>query len=379
MKSIKYLGFFLAATVSATVWLCALSGASQTAIQLQTDPPLNQVIPATAPTQLTLQAVDSNQTPLANANIQLRLLTPAKSPWFTSDFPIVEGTTLLELESAAPSGKLQFEQTLPIRGTYRAEVRVTPQLAGAFEPFEQVISFAIPENPVKYRNLAILAVILLLVGLGGGWVLGGNQSPQAGEIAPQPARMLLSGVTVLAIVVLLTINMSAELAESHAGNPMFPTAPATPTVQQAQNVQVQLAGATESTVGQLATQTVKITDAATDEPLPDVAVKLQVVGLEDNKPVFNFIGQSNQTGELTWQQQLFDGAPHQVTATVAPIAGSPRQFSPIRVAHRVEVEGIAPPLYIRFISLVYFTAFFTASLIAGIVLRRHWLQQSGSA
>lgn len=373
MKLIKYLGFFLAAAVSAIVWLCALPGVSQTAIQLQTNPPLNQVVPATAPTQLTIQVVDSNQAPLANANIQLRLLTPAKSPWFTSDFPIVEGTTLLELDAAAPSGKLQFEQTLPIRGTYRAEVRVTPQLAGAFEPFEQVISFAVPENPVKYRNLAILAAILLLSGLGSGWVLGGNQSPQAGEIAPQPARMLLSGATILAIVVLLTINISAELAESHAGNPMASmasTAPTAPAIQQTQNVRVQLAGATEATVGQLAIQTVKVTDAETGAPLPDVAVKLQVVKLEDNEPVFSFSGQPNQAGELTWQQQLFDGAPHQVTATVAPIVGNPRQFSPIQIAHQVEVEGIAPPLYIRFISLIYFTAFFTASLIAGIVLRR---------
>lgn len=374
MKLIKYLGFFLAAAVSAIVWLCALPGVSQTAIQLQTNPPLNQVVPATAPTQLTMQVVDSNQAPLANANIQLRLLTPAKSPWFTSDFPIVEGTTLLELDAAAPSGKLQFAQTLPIRGTYRAEVRVTPQLAGAFEPFEQIISFAVPENPVKYRNLAILAAILLLSGLGSGWVLGGNQSLQAGEIAPQPARMLLSGATIFAIVVLLTINITAELAESHAGNPMASTAPTAPAVQQTQNVRVQLAGATEATVGQLATQTVKITDAATSAPLPDVAVKLQVVGLEDNEPVFSFVGQPNQAGELTWQQQLFDGAPHQVTATVAPIVGNPRQFSPIQIAHQVEVEGIAPPLYIRFISLIYFTAFFTASSIAGIVLRRRCLQ-----
>lgn len=201
MKVIKYFGLFLAATVvSAAVWLCALPVASQTAIQFQTNPPLSQVVPATEPTQLTIQAIDANQKPLANANIQLRLLTPAKTPWFTSDFPIVEGTTLLKLSAIAPSSRLQFEQTLPIRGTYRTEVSVTPQIVGAFEPFEQVITFSVPENPVKYRNLAILVAILLLTGLRSGWVLGGNQTLRAGEIAPQPVRILLSGTIVLAIV-----------------------------------------------------------------------------------------------------------------------------------------------------------------------------------
>ncbi len=380
MKAIKYLGFFLAAmVVSAVVWLYALPVASQTAIQFQTNPPLSQVVPATEPTQLTVQALDANQEPLANANIQLRLLTPAKTPWFTSDFPIVEGTTLLELSAIAPSGRLQFEQTLPIRGTYRAEVSVTPQSVGAFEPFEQVITFSVPENLLKYRNLAILVAILLLTGLGSGWVLGGNQTLQPGEIAPQPVRMLLSGTIVLAIVVLLTINISAEMAESHADGTVTQLPLVAPATQQVQGVQVQLSGETHATVGQPTTQTVKITDAATGVPITGVGVKLQVVGLEHNEPVFTFEGQPNQSGELSWQQQLFDGAPHQVTATVSSTASSPRQFFPIQVAHQVEVEGIAPPLYIRFISLMYFTAFFTVSLLIGIILRRHHSQHSAIA
>ncbi|HEY9646959.1 MAG TPA: hypothetical protein V6C88_11345, partial [Chroococcidiopsis sp.] len=121
MKLTQYFGLFLAAGLSSLVVYLGSAPpvVSQPVVQLETEPPLNQVVPAAAPVQLNLQAVDSSQRPLADANIAIRLLTPAKTPWLTSDFPIVEGTTLLAMNAIAPTGALQIEQTLPIRGTYR--------------------------------------------------------------------------------------------------------------------------------------------------------------------------------------------------------------------------------------------------------------------
>ncbi|MDJ0632971.1 MAG: hypothetical protein QNJ34_07250 [Xenococcaceae cyanobacterium MO_188.B29] len=49
---------------------------------------------------------------------------------------------------------------LPIRGNYSIEVAVTSQVKGAFEAFDRSLTLNVPENAVKYRNLAILAVIL---------------------------------------------------------------------------------------------------------------------------------------------------------------------------------------------------------------------------
>ena len=93
------------------------------------------------------------------------------------------------------------------------EVAVTPQIIGAFEPFEQSLSFKVPENPVKYRNLAILAIILLGVGFGSGWILGRDQTIDEGEIAPQPVRMLLSGMTIVAIAVLYHVRLNTYTLE----------------------------------------------------------------------------------------------------------------------------------------------------------------------
>lgn len=141
------------------------------------------------------------RTQRVEAEAQVSLLTPSKTPWLTSDFPIVEGTPLLTFTDVAPAGELTFEPVLPIRGQYQMEVAVTPRVTGAFEPFEQTLTFSVPENLVKYRNAAILVAVLLLAGLGSGWVL------------------------------------------------------AAPAVQQSQGVEVQLLGDTQAAVGQLATFT----------------------------------------------------------------------------------------------------------------------------
>ncbi|MDJ0572762.1 MAG: hypothetical protein QNJ53_27490 [Pleurocapsa sp. MO_192.B19] len=83
-----------------------------------------------------LQAIDTNEQPLTDANLKVRILTPTKTPWFTADFPLVEGTELLNLGAIAPQGNLEFEQVLPIRGNYAMEVGVNPQITGAFEVFD---------------------------------------------------------------------------------------------------------------------------------------------------------------------------------------------------------------------------------------------------
>jgi hypothetical protein len=387
MKTIQYVGIALAAGFSSGVlWLLTLpSMASQPSVQLKTTPALSQLIPATEPVQLRLTAIDAKQQLLRHAHLQVRLYTPPQTPWLTSDFPIVEGTTLLELGTTpgkptsenAPMGSLEVAQVLPIRGSYRMEVRVTPAIAGAFVPFQQTLFFSVPENPVKYRNLAILAAILLLAGLGSGWVLGGSQTVHNGEIAPKPVRMLLSGTILMAIAVLLYINITAEQASSHSDHHHQPGVhTATPSLQRTQGIEVRLSGEKQAVVGQLATQTVQIREADTGKPISDVALKVQAIALEHNKPIFSFQSTPNSEGELTWRQQFFDGAPHRVSVNVLPFSGSKRQFQPLEVSHEIEVEGIAPPLSVRLISLGYFTLIYIVGLFAGVKLRRKRTQPS---
>ena len=333
-----------------------------------TTPPINQVLANDKPVSLAVQAVDPQGKPLKNAKIQLAIFTPSKTPWFSTDFPIVEGTQLLNLEAITLSGKLQVQQVLPIRGNYQLIVDVQPLDGKSFQATRQVLKFSVPENPVKYRNFAILAVILLCAGGCGGWVIGGKQVIQPGEIAPQQVRLLLSGVIIIAIASLLVVNISAEFAESHQHQHQAPH-------NQAKNqlslpLNVQWLGDDSTHVGQLAVMGVKLTDPKTGIAVKDVDLKIKAIQLEHDQTVFVYQGLSDVNGKLIWQQQFFDGASHQVEVEVSPKAGAINKFPPFTFFKEIEVEGIAPPLMGRFISLGYFTAILVVGLLLGLWLRR---------
>jgi hypothetical protein len=381
------------ALTSAVCWVgvvfyawVGLSQAPQPSVRLTTSPALSQIEPFEAestdpqrPVQLSLQALDRSGQLLENARIHLTLLTPPKTPWFTTDFPIVEGTTLLDVEALAPKGELTLQQMLPIRGDYKLKVNVTPVAANAFAPIQETLSLSVTENWVKYRNLAILSAILFAVGLGGGWVIGSRQKIQPGEIAPQRVRLLLSGVTVVAIAALLFVNISAEFSQSHGSMAMsngleeLPL-PDKPTMLNTQGLKVQLWGASEAKVGQLAKNQVNVVDIKTNQPVTDVALKVTTTHLEDRWISFAYQGMPDRNGTFAWQQQFFDGAPHHIEVEVSPQGNSARQFKPFQVAQNLSVEGVAPPLQVRLIALAYLTGLVGLGMLVGLSLQRRRTQ-----
>ncbi len=368
-------------------WI-GFSQTPQSSIRLTTSPVRNEIRPFEAeatspqiPMQLTLQAIGESGQPLENAKMHLQILTPFKNPWFMTDFPISEGTTLLNLETLAPKGELQIQQMLPIRGNYQLLVDVTPIAPNAFAPIQQTLTLSVLEDWVKYRNFGILAAILLAAGLGGGWVIGSGQSVQPGEIAPQRVRLLLSGVTVVAIAALLYINISAELGQAHmsmAMSHMTEDAPKsdTPSKLQSQGLEMQLSGDSSATVGQLAKLQVNVIDTKTKQPVTDVALRIKTSDLEGGWVLFAYQGLPDSAGKIAWQQQFFDGAPHHVEVEVIPQAVSTRQFQPFQVAQNIPVEGIAPPLFVRLISLAYMTGIVGIGLLLGLWLQQRRIQPS---
>ena len=333
------------------------------------------------PVQLSLQAVDAQGQALKEASIHLQLFTPPPKPWFTTDFPIVEGTKLLDIEGNAPTGQLQIQQTLPIRGTYQLLMNVTPIAPNAFAPIQQTLTLAVSENEAKYRNFGILAVILLVAGLGGGWIIGSRQSLEPGAMAPQHVRLLLSGAIVVAMVALLYINISAEFSQSHQSMAMShetEDAPKSdqPAKRQAQGLEVQLSGDTTATVGQPAAFQVSVIDTKTQQPVTDVVLKVTTTQLEHHWVAFAYQGTPDRAGKLVWQQGFFDGAPHRIEVEVAPQVGAKRQFQPFQVAENIPVEGVAPPLFVRLISLAYLTGIVAVGLGLGLWLQRQRSQRS---
>ncbi len=353
-------------------------GVSQTPaskVVLTTNPPLQRLIPFEAQTEkqqspvtLTLQAIDAAGKPLKNALMGLQILTPPPNFWLTTDFPIVEGTKLLQIDAAAPDGKLEIQQILPIRGNYQLQVNVSPLVANTFAPYQQTLNLNIHENPVKYKYFAVVAAILLSLGLLGGWVIGGQEQLRSGEIAPQSVRLLLSALTVVAIATLLFINISAEVAEAHGGHSSNIETTA-PSVNKSQGLEVQLEGDKNATVGKLANLGVLVKDAVTGQPIKDVGLQIKAIALEDNLTVFAYKGVTDLEGKLTWREQFFDGSPHKIEVETTPLPESNRQIPSIKVAQSVDVEGIAPPIYIRLIGLFYFTAIVGIGMAMGLLIQ----------
>jgi hypothetical protein len=373
----------------AVIVLCyaatSFSQSPQASVQLATEPPISQVSPLEAeatkylgsgryesPVQLKLQARDATGAPLQNARFHLQILTPPPTPWFTTDFPIVEGTKLLDIEGNAPTGEFKMQQVFPIRGNYQLQVNVNPIVENAFAPITQTLNLTVSENPLKFRYFPIVLAVLLAIGFIGGWIIGGRQAIQLGEIAPRQVRLLLSGVTVLAIATLLFFNVSAELSEAHASMPE--AAVDSSGLMTSQGLKLELTGDTQTAVGQAASFQAKLTDSQTNQPVSDAVFAIKSTQLENNWVAFAYQGVPDMTGTLAWQEQLFDGAPHSIEVNVSPQPGSKVQFQPFQVTREIDVEGIAPPMSVRLIGLFYFTGVLALGLIAGLWLQRRRLQ-----
>ncbi|MEH2175997.1 hypothetical protein [Nostoc sp.] len=379
MKKYRLFGVISAVCIVLSVFY-SFVGSSQipaSRVLLSTNPPLERILPFEAeaekpqsPVTLTVQAVDAAGKSLTNAKISLQILTPPRNPWLTTDFPIVEGTKLLEMSANAPDGKLEIQQMLPIRGNYQLLVKVSPLVANTFAAYEQTLNLNVHENPIKYKYFAVIAAILLSLGLLGGWIIGGQEELQQGEIAPQSVRLLLSALTVVAIITLIVINISAEVAEAHGSEHHSNSTEAiAPSSQKSQGLEINLGGDKNATVGKLANLALQVKDAATGQPVTDVALQVKAIATEHNLTVFDYKGIPDEQGKLTWLEQFFDGSPHKIEVEATPLPGSSRQFTPLKVAQEVEVEAIAPPIYIRLIGLFYFTAFVGIGMAIGLLIQ----------
>jgi hypothetical protein len=392
-RSIKPIAFLALICAIALIFSrSAIVSQPQSTVRLITDPPIGQILPFEAeaavtpkPPRLTVQALDPTGRLLSNAKIHLQILAPAPTPWFTTDFPNVEGTKLLDLEAIAPKGELQVQQMLPIRGTYQLQVNVAPTRAQTFAPFQQTLSLDVPEHAVKYRNFAILAIALLVTGLGGGWIIGGKQRAATGEIAPQPVKLLLSGMTVLAIIALLFVNISAEIAESHGtdhgsiAHQTHPDAQITTTkagTTRSQGIEVSFTGDRSAIVGQPAHLKVQAIDIKTNQPITDALLHVKTTAVEGEWVALDFEASPDATGEMQWLATFLDGAPHNLEVEVSPKPGGVRQFQPFQVAQEIEVEGVVPSLTVRFITLFYLTVIIVVGVAIGLQLKRRGMRAS---
>lgn len=141
-------------------------------IALDSTPPFDQVVPVLKGTRLTVRVLDENDHPVPNVILYMALNSPDRSPIFSTDFPVVEGTHLWEFTTLSKTGEWDLEYLFPIRGKYNLLVSAKPLSAGeGGGTVSKTFEIEIHENPKEVRNLAVFLTVLFLFGLVSGLVL----------------------------------------------------------------------------------------------------------------------------------------------------------------------------------------------------------------
>jgi hypothetical protein len=356
-------------------------------VLLTLDPPVHKLVPFEAeaeqqqsPPRFHLEAQDSQGKALSRVRMQIKMVTPEPNLWISTDFPIVEGTELLSLEVPAAQGVVEFEQMLPIRGTYQVSVKVLPiDDAKATPLIEKVLTVDVPENPVKFRNFAILAGICTLVGAVGGFFIGqprGSTEERRSQLGlPESVRLLLIGLTLTAMAALIFINVSAEFQGGHSSMAGMANAPPinapsmTQAIAQDKEQILNLDGVKEARVGTAESFQAKLTDRRTGQEIPS-AFEVSVINTENNWKLFSIA--TPITNHMRWRQQFFDGSGHRIEVQTPPHKKQPT----LTAKHSVSVEGVAPPVSVRLKALAYLTGFVALGLFGIMGLRGLKLRSS---
>ncbi|MDQ7029535.1 MAG: hypothetical protein Q9O62_07035 [Ardenticatenia bacterium] len=296
-------------------------------VLVETEPPANAIVPDETLVTTRLRVLDAAGNPLPGVRAAVHVDTPPRPNIITTDFPFVEDTTLLELETTLPQGELTFQALYPIRGTYTFRTRVTL-------PDGQVVearpTLSLRENPDEVRNILVLVGLLFAFGLLSGLIIRLTGRPGAATVTTLVVLML-AGRTVWAH------GPSGETT-SRQDEPVT-------VVREANGLRVTATVAPGSgAVGRLNTITLR---ATVDNGTPARgSVSVDAIHLEDNVPIYRFVLPLEADGTAQVAAQLFDGTDHELRFTLRTDDGRTVAWK-IPVA----VEGFAPPLTVKLRSL----------------------------
>lgn len=325
-------------------------------VEVATTPPPDAIRPDGEAVRVTLTARLQGQA-LTAGHLHLTLTAPPRSTLLTTDFPHVEGTTLLDLDSdVAPDGTWSFQYIFPIRGVYTLALHVTPVPGGpGLQPTTLTKTVAVAENPEEVRNAWLFVAGLFLLGGIAGRLFA--RSAAARDIAQTAALLavgLLSGGWLLGAA-------PAAIAQEHTHPRHASTGPRTVQGDDGWELTVEPRPGS-ATVGQLLELAIVLRHQGQVWTQP-MEVSLTAVNQEDKKDVFQttMLTQPGQSGP---RLQFFDGAPHSVTVTARPVAETVRAVAPLSATVDLEVEALHPPMTVK----LRLMALFIAILVGGMGL-----------
>ncbi len=269
------------------------------------------------------------------SQLQIRLYAPPRGWLFSTDFPQVEGTPLLEMEMPAVTGNVEWEYVFPIRGDYRLEAGVVDSVGNTAK---RVFSLPIKESRTKLFYLGIFLTGLFLFGV----MVGRLFTLRSGESRITGGLLFLVGS-----VPIICSATAQESTTKVAGDKEFV-------------VRLEVSPAT---VGELSQIRWRLSEAKTGLPYP-THLTLAITQLEKGEQIFS-LKRLQTKGNLNFKFHFVDGSPHRVSG-IAELKGR----DPIRAEKVVSVTGVEPPKAISLRALVLFLAVVVVGLITGRLSRR---------
>jgi|GEM_PF-2461187 len=113
--------------------------------------------------------VELSFTEVQNGSAHIQLSSPERKFFSPTDFPMVEGTDLIDSTLSIENGKASFNYMFPIRGDYHLQVDVVDEKGNKVGNHHLVVN--ISENPKEVQNAILFIAILAVFGLIAGYVL----------------------------------------------------------------------------------------------------------------------------------------------------------------------------------------------------------------
>ena len=166
----------LIAQLALFLWLTLFSWAAparaeQGEIRLETIPSLDEVRPLADPVRIVLTVLDGEGKGLKQGRVRIRLNAPPPGRFLSTDFPLVEGSRLIDMELPVSDGRAEWEYVFPLRGVYRLEVSATYEQG---RQIERIFEIGIKENRTKFFYLGSFVAGLFLFGFMAGRLFTGR-------------------------------------------------------------------------------------------------------------------------------------------------------------------------------------------------------------
>ncbi len=311
--------------------------AEEFALRFESSPPGERLEPQGEPATLALTVTALDGQPVAEGWVALRLDAPPPNWLFSTDFPVVEGSRLLDMRLPLINGKAEWRQVFPIRGDYR----LAAEFAGsAGAKTDKVFSFHVHEKNQKWLVLGGFALGLFIAGVIAGRVFS---APRDGA------------GTKLGLWLFLILTWSAAAGESAWAQ------------EDHKRSYISKIDVAPASVGSPARIRWWLYPAGVNGE-SSAKLTFSIMHLEKNKLVFS-LEKIPVAGEFALDYHFTDGTDHRVI-TVAETADG----ATVRQEATVSVTAVAPSLRTKLPPLFLFLAVIAVGLLAG-----RWSRRTGGS